>query len=61
MDVDSLYKKVKQDHAALAAREKELVKKLEDIKRLKKQNDERRAKVKALEAELARHLEALDD
>ena len=60
MDVDSLYKKVKQDHSVLVAREKELLKKLEDVKRLKKQNQDRKARVKRLEAELAKYLSDLD-
>ena len=60
MDVDSLYKKVRQDNSALIAREKELLKKLEDVKRLKKQSIERKAKVKKLEAELACYLKELD-
>ena len=33
MDVDSLYKKVRQDNSALIAREKELLKKLEPRRR----------------------------
>ena len=60
MDVDSLYKKVRQDNSALIAREKELLKKLEDVKRLKKQSIDRKAKVKKLEAELACYLKELD-
>ena len=40
--------------------EKELLKRLQDVKRLKKQNQERKARVQALENELARHLESLE-
>ena len=56
MDVDSLYKSLKQESADLINREKELARKVEDIKRLKKQNDERKKNVAALEAELKRLL-----
>lgn len=61
MDVDSQYKKMKQEHVALVGREKELLKKLEDVKRLKQQNKDRRVKVAELEAELLKHLEDLKD
>lgn len=60
MDVDSLYKKVKAEHSALLTREKELLKRLEDVKRLKKQNMDRKSRVKKLEDELAKYLEELD-
>jgi hypothetical protein len=60
MDVDSLYKKVKAEHSALLSREKELLKRLEDVKRLKKQNVDRKSRVNKLEAELAKYLEELD-
>ena len=56
MDIDSLYKKVKAENTELVNREKVLSKRLEEVKRLKKQNSNRKAKVKAMEAELEKLL-----
>jgi hypothetical protein len=61
MDVDSLYKKIKQEHGVLVNRERELLKRLDDVKRLKQQNKDRKAKVAKLEAELSKYLEDLED
>jgi hypothetical protein len=61
MDVDSLYKKAKAENNALLTREKELLKRLEDVKRLMKQSQERKARIGRLEAELSKHLQELDD
>ena len=54
MDVDSLYKQLKQESQDLDIREKELTKKLEDVKRLTKQNADRQTRIAALEMQLSK-------
>lgn len=54
MDVDALYKQLKAEAVALVEREKELDRKIEEVKRLKDQNQSRKVKIAKLEAELAR-------
>jgi hypothetical protein len=56
MDLDSLYKQLKLEAQTLDGQEKELTRKLEDVKRLQKQNADKRARVNKLEAELAKLL-----
>lgn len=60
MDVNSLYKKLKQEAQELDNHEKELVRKLEDVKRLLKQNADKKDRVSKLESELARLLKDLE-
>ena len=57
MDIDSLYKKMKQESSDLINREKDLKRKVEEIKRLRKQNVERRKTIAGLESELKRLLD----
>ncbi len=61
MDLDSIYKKVKQETTELVQREKELRKRLDEIQKLKTQNRERKRNVKELEAKLKKELEAFED
>jgi uncharacterized protein (DUF3084 family) len=59
MNVDAHYKKIKADATALVARERELKKRLEEVKKLKAQNQHRKDSIAALEAELAEELGSL--
>ena len=61
MDVNSLYKKLKAEAQDLDNQEKELARKLEDVKRLHKQNADKKARVAKLEAELTQLLKDLED
>jgi hypothetical protein len=59
MNVDSQYKKIKAEATSLVTRERELKRRLEEVKKLKAQNQTRKNSIAALEAELAEELESL--
>jgi uncharacterized protein (DUF3084 family) len=52
MNLDSAYKKAKEEAAYLVNREKELKARVEELKKVKQANTERQANIKRLEAEL---------
>jgi DNA-binding transcriptional regulator GbsR (MarR family) len=60
MDIESVYKKVKEESAQLVGREKELQRRIEEVKRMAEQNRERRNNIKRLEKELRDLISATD-
>jgi hypothetical protein len=59
MDLESHYKKVKEESKDLVLKERELKTRLAEIKKLKALNKSRRQSIAKLEAELAKELEDL--